>query len=107
MGEFHKRLKEMMDNRGMKQKDLVEKTGIEKSLISSYLSGRYIPKDDKVQLIAKALNCDPLWLIGYDGINEDEEQSFVELFRLLTADEKRTIGKILQYLTDPSRRFNG
>lgn len=105
MGEFQKRLLEMMEQRGMRQADLVEKTGISKSLISSYCIGRYVPQDWRLKLIADALNCDPLWLAGYDGIVEDEEQSFLSMFRLLNAEEKRTVGKILQYLTDPSGRL--
>lgn len=104
MGEFAKRLNQIMEEKGLRQVDLVEKTGIAKSIINSYCKGRYEPVDERLKLLATALNCDPLWLAGYDGLNEDEEQTFLIKFRLLTAEEKRTVGKILQYLTDNRMR---
>ena len=106
MGEFQKRLVEMMEKRGMRQIDLANKTGIDRSMIHAYVTGRNVPQDIRIQLIAAALNCDPLWLAGYDGIEEDEDAAFIRMWRQLSADDKRTIGKILQYLTDTSRRFN-
>lgn len=68
MGVFRKRLREMMDEKGMRQADLVAATGIDRSLISSYFTGRYEQKDENLQAIAKALNCDAMWLMGYDGV---------------------------------------
>lgn len=49
MGEFSKRLRQIMEERGMRQIDLSAASGIERSLISSYLAGRHEPKDDKLQ----------------------------------------------------------
>lgn len=106
MGAFRKRLKEMMDERGMRQTDLAKATGIDKSLISSYVLGRYEPKDENLQAIAKALDCDAMWLAGYDGIEEDEDKAFLEKFRLLSVDDKRTILTLLQFMTDRERRNN-
>lgn len=60
------RIKEALDLRGMKQADLVEKTGIGKSSISTYISGSYEPKQKNLYKIAKALNVSLAWLIGYD-----------------------------------------
>ena len=60
------RMKEAMKIHNMKQSDLVERTKIGKSSISTYLSGEYKPKQDKIMLIANALNVDVNWLIGYD-----------------------------------------
>lgn len=106
MGEFSKRLKEMMEQRGMRQADLVAKTGISRSLISCYLSGRYEPKDERLQALAKALNCDPMWLAGYDGIEEDDELAFLAKFRVLNVEDKRTILTLLNFMTDHERRNN-
>lgn len=61
------RIKEAMDLRGMRQVDLVEKTGISKSLLSQYLSGRVTnARTDKVYMMAKALRVDAIWLMGFD-----------------------------------------
>lgn len=60
------RIKEGMELRGLKQADLVEKTGISKGALSSYISGRYIPKRNNIYLISKALNVSESWLMGND-----------------------------------------
>lgn len=61
-----KRMKKAMDIRGMKQVDLVEKTGLGKSAISQYISGKYESKQKAVYLIAKALDVNEVWLMGHD-----------------------------------------
>ena len=106
MGEFRARLKEMMEKRGMRQADLVVASGIERSIISSYVTGRYEPKDERLQALAKALDCDALWLAGYDGIEEDEDKAFLAKFRELNNEDKRTIITLLQFMTDRERRNN-
>ncbi|MCI8355153.1 MAG: helix-turn-helix domain-containing protein [Lachnospiraceae bacterium] len=60
------RIKEGMELRQLKQSDLVEKTGISKGALSSYISGRYVPKQNNIFLIAKALNVSESWLMGND-----------------------------------------
>lgn len=60
------RIKEGMKIRGLRQADLVEKTGISKGALSSYISGRYVPKQNNTYLIAKALNVNEAWLMGED-----------------------------------------
>ena len=67
--------------RGMKQSELCAKTGIPKSAISQYISGEFKPKQNRVFLIAQALNVDEAWLMGYDVPMEPvkkEESSPVE-----------------------------
>lgn len=60
------RIQEGMNLRNLKQSDLVEKTGISKGALSSYLSGRYVPKQNNIYLISKALNVNEAWLMGND-----------------------------------------
>jgi len=60
------RIKEGMELRGMKQADLVEITGISKGALSSYISGHYVPKQNNIFLISKALNVNESWLMGND-----------------------------------------
>lgn len=61
-----KRLNEAFQNSNLKQADLVKLTGIDKSSISLYLSGKVTPKGDKLYKLALALNVDPVWLSGFD-----------------------------------------
>ena len=60
------RLKEGMELRNLKQVDLVEMTKINKGALSSYLSGKYSPKQDNIYKLAMALNVSEAWLMGYD-----------------------------------------
>lgn len=63
---FGQRLRYAMKIRDMSQADLVEKTGISKSGISQYLSGEFKAKQDRIFILAKALDVDPSWLMGKD-----------------------------------------
>lgn len=97
----NKRIKQALELRGMKQTDLVEATGIGKSAISQYLSGKYVPKQTATHLIAKALNVSEAWLIGYDvpierieevkRVVTKEEQEFLNLFNSLDAADKENL----------------
>lgn len=66
MNNFSTRLKQGLEARNMKATDLSKLTGIGKSSISDWLSGRYEAKQDKVYIIAKVLNVDEAWLMGLD-----------------------------------------
>ena len=60
------RIKCGLDLRGMRAVDLSRKTGLTKSIISQYMSGRTEPKQDNLFKISKALDIWPTWLMGYD-----------------------------------------
>lgn len=66
MKTIAERIQEGMIFRNLKQADLVEKTGISKGALSSYISGRYEPKQNNIYLIAKALSVNEAWLMGAD-----------------------------------------
>ena len=63
---FSNRLKNAMEIRNMKQSELVEKTSLDKTLISKYLSGITKAGQKKITLLANALNVNEIWLMGYD-----------------------------------------
>lgn len=60
------RLKNALIQRGMSQSELAEKTGINFSTISSYVSGRFEPKRTPLMKLAKVLDVSPTWLAGFD-----------------------------------------
>ena len=76
---FSARLKYAMEQRNLKQVDLVNMTNIDKSKISSYLSGRYMPKQDGIYLLAKALDVDEAWLMGLDVPMDRDDKSSIPL----------------------------
>ena len=95
--------------RGMKQSELREKTGIPKSAISQYISGSFEPKQDRLFLIAQALDVDPVWLMGFDvpmekkkEISPDEltltegEKAMLELFRLVPKDQQQLVLQMIR-----------
>jgi transcriptional regulator with XRE-family HTH domain len=63
---FANRLKKAMNYTNMKQVDLVNKTGLDKTLINKYLAGIMKAKQDKLTILADALNVNEVWLMGYD-----------------------------------------
>lgn len=60
------RLNDALRLRNMRPIELSEKTGIPKSMVSYYLSGKSIPKADRVYMIAEVLGVNEAWLMGYD-----------------------------------------
>lgn len=66
MSEISERLKEALRLRNMRQADLAEATGIDKGSISSYVSGRYKPKSERLLMMAQALSVSEMWLWGHD-----------------------------------------
>ena len=106
-----RRIRQGMELRGMKAVDLVQATGIGKSAISQYISGKYVPKQTATHLIAKALNVSEAWLMGYDvpierieevkRIVTKEEQELLNMFHKLDAHDKQELFKWIDYrLTD-------
>ena len=75
MNSFSKRLREALIKRNMKASTLSYKTEISESTISHYLKGHYIPKSDKIQVMAKALRVSPSWLSGFDVDPDDETEN--------------------------------
>lgn len=63
---FAERLSEALKEKKIKPIELSRLCGINKSTISQYLSGKYIPKQDNVTKISKVLGMSPLRLLGYD-----------------------------------------
>ena len=67
MAEFKDRLKHAMKNADLNQTELSKITNIRQSSISDWLKGKYLAKQDKVELLARVLNVSPTWLMGLDA----------------------------------------
>lgn len=63
---FANRLKYALMVKDIKPIELSKKTGISKTNISCYMSGKYEAKQDGVKILADALDINPVWLMGYD-----------------------------------------
>lgn len=73
---FQNRLREAISFRNIKPVELSEKTGISESLISKYLSGKAIARQNKLFKLAIALDVSESWLMGYDSPIVREKLAF-------------------------------
>lgn len=107
--ETKDRIKEAMEIREIKQAELVEKTGIDKGQMSSYLSGKYKPKQGNLERIAKALFVDEAWLMGYDVPMErtispkESSPKIMQYYELLNDIGKHVATEQVKLLTEVPR----
>ena len=80
---FADRLNFLLANAEMRPIDLANATGIDKSSISRYLNGDYIPKQRRLTKIARALNADEGWLLT--GVDQKRN---IDSFELSRKDER-------------------
>lgn len=60
------RIKEALALRNMKAAELAERSGLGKSSISCYISGKYDPKQEALYRMGVVLDVAEMWLAGYD-----------------------------------------
>ena len=101
------RLNLAMEMRNMKAVSLSEKTGIGKSSISQYRNGIVNPKQDRIYLMAQALNVNEMWLMGHDVPMERQSPAppaaqppTAPYHPELTKRDERDIEKRLQAIRD-------
>jgi transcriptional regulator with XRE-family HTH domain len=81
-----------MDAKGKKQADLVRETGLDRGSISSYLSGKYEPKQKAIYKLSQALDVSEAWLLGYEvpmdrSLESKKNDQLAKLVVRLRADE--------------------
>lgn len=77
--QFKERFLEALRIRDISQAEVARLTGINRSSISQYANGEFVPKQDKTDLIARALNLNPVWLMGYDVPMEPQPDNMVPI----------------------------
>ena len=105
------RLRQIMDERNLKQTDILaltrpycEKYNVKlgKSDLSQFVNGKVIPGQWKLTILGLALNVSEAWLRGLDVpmerksapiLMEEDERSkeFVELFNQLSTEQKKAV----------------
>lgn len=103
------RIKIALTIKGMKQSDLCRLTKIPKSALSQYISGAFEPKQDRIYLMAQALNVSEAWLMGLDvpmerqakknspsesALTEGEEM-WLELYHRVSDDTRDILIKMM------------
>lgn len=109
------RLKELMKNFNLRQVDILDKTKpfcneynikMNKSDISQYVSGLVEPGQEKLFVLAKALNVNEAWLMGYDvpkELEENQSQPTTIAAHLpegveLTEEEQKQLDDYIQFI---------
>jgi transcriptional regulator with XRE-family HTH domain len=95
------RIAKALEINGMKQAELCKLAKVPKSSLSLYLSGAYEPKQNRIYDMARVLNVNEAWLMGYDVPMERQEKNspneptltegekmVLELFRKIPEDRQ-------------------
>ncbi len=104
------RIKKALTIKGMKQSDLCRLTKIPKSALSQYISGAFEPKQDRIYLMAQALNVNETWLMGLDVPMERQikkvspseaelsegEKVLLDLFRRVPEDQQELVLRMIR-----------
>ena len=104
------RIKKALKIKGMRQAELCKLADIPKSSLSQYLNGDFEPKQDRIYLIAKALNVSEAWLMGFDvpmerqvkkdspsePILSEGEKMLLELFRRVPEEQQTLVLQMIR-----------
>lgn len=63
---FGNRLNLLLNENGINQTELSNRTGISRSLINKYINNVSYISEEKLQILAQFFSVNPLWLQGYD-----------------------------------------
>ena len=64
--DIKERIKQGLEIREITQTQLAARANIDKGQLSSYISGKYKPRQNNIDAIASALNVSEAWLMGFD-----------------------------------------
>ncbi|HJA91225.1 MAG TPA: helix-turn-helix domain-containing protein [Candidatus Jeotgalibaca merdavium] len=111
--KFSDRLKLALKESGISQAELAVRAGISRSSITDYLKDRYEAKQDKVYEIARVLNVDEAWLMGYQvnkekndiskSYNKNIDTIAAHIDENVTEEEMEDIIKYIDYIMKSSR----
>lgn len=94
MSNFATRFKEEIDKKGLRPSDVAIMTGINKATISQYLSGKYLPKQDKLLKIAAVLKVKPSELDDWDESEAPHRPPSQNLLELIFKNDPEFLAKI-------------
>ena len=109
------RLKQLMNDRNLKQIDILNKAqpycikyGVKlgKSDLSQYISGRNNPSQKKLTILGLALNVNEAWLMGFDvpmersdkKLNNIDEEMIIEKYNKLNKKQKENLLDYAEFL---------
>ena len=97
------RLKQAISEANIKQVELCERTGISKGALSSYIKGRYDPKQNNIYALATVLNVHPAWLMGLNVPKRVIQTRALPAEPVELTEEQKEILKIYDELNDEGK----
>lgn len=100
--EIGMRITQQQKSLGLKQKDIVERSGISKSAISNYISGTRVPDTEAIYKISIALNTSIEWLLVGKTTSENftpDEQKLLYAYQAAAPGIKEAVDKLLDVQT--------
>mgnify|MGYP002711978644 CR=1 FL=1 len=94
VSSFSERLNQLLMDKHMSQAELAKKSGVSASSISDWLKNKYDAKQDKIDVIAKALNVSPTYLMGYDVSPERLLEDRPEIIKFNRIERIPILGQI-------------
>ena len=89
--KIKERLNEALKIRGMTAAELAQKSGLQKSSVSRYLSGENGPRSLAIGKMAEALGVSPAWLLGYDLTPEGDPIVRLDIEKLTETNRARLL----------------
>ena len=115
------RLKKIMNDRNLKQVDILEMSKpycmkydvkMNKSDISQYVSGKVEPNQEKLFILAKTLNVNEAWLMGFDvpmkkemsSVEAESDVELIEKFSLLSDRDKALVMNMINSMLPTKKK---
>ena len=86
--EIKERIKLALELRELTQSELAEKAHIDKGQLSSYLSGKYKPRQNNIDALSIALDVNEAWLMGFDVPMERQSPLFLPISSTATPKKR-------------------
>ena len=97
--KLHHRVKALMKEQGMTQRELAKRSGLTEASVCKYLSGSRLPHSEAVVLLAKALGTTSDYLLGIkrddESVFRDLEKMIIESKENLSSEEKMRLIMLL------------
>ena len=102
--DIKERIKQGLEIREITQTQLAARANIDKGQLSSYISGKYKPRQNNIDALAAALNANEAWLMGFD-VPMERVSNNVETDQLVSKSvECKEILEICEQLSTHNQR---
>lgn len=113
--QIYERIFEILQQKGMSQKELSDKTGISQSTISDWKNKKMNPSADKIMILCDVLEVSPYTILSdtkekYNQLDyividkESADYKMIEMFRMSSIEDKSKLLGYAQALVDKSKK---